>query len=645
MKTIAVLVPSFSTEYCLNILDGIADYFRGKDAKIILAQTKVPHDITSMYNYQFWTSAEYLLSDDIDAYIVLSCVYTTLMPAADFEAYVKRLAPKPVISVSVELPLENSYTIMADCNSSYNEIISHLKNKHGCKKIAFFSANKVDSLDGKLRFKAYQNALKQNGLKYDKNLVFDGTYTNFFAHDLIKEKIKSKADLNFDAMVCVNDMTAIGVLSAFNELGIKVPDDVILTGFDDAIVASLSEPTLTTINQNIYAQGQAAADVALAVVQGRNVPKTVSVDLYTKFRQSCGCVEKGDARRIYKTFEDETKYEGIEVNDGTFLFIDNLKEKANILTLLDTVGNANTLKQYFFQLKYITRECELSSVYLQLFPTPILVDETDDFILPDKMELYMYYNEEQNSEVYRPEVFYNPHEKIFSSRSIKNSSGIYMLQPIFHGQTHYGFMFCKLNQNKFADYEVYLKILIHSISNAAEYSAKIAEQQSLESDNINLALMARTDELTEVLNRRGFFESGQAVIDLMQETDGNAIVFFADLDGLKQINDKYGHDAGDLAIKVQAQTFKKVFGKNDVIGRIGGDEFGIVAIGAKRNQLDKIHLKIDMYNQIFSKENKLPFVVSTSIGYADLQKSSVLRNLLSEADKILYEEKQKKHGK
>ena len=59
--------------------------------------------------------------------------------------------------------------------------------------------------------------------------------------------------------------------------------------------------------------------------------------------------------------------------------------------------------------------------------------------------------------------------------------------------------------------------------------------------------MARTDELTEVLNRRGFFESGQAVIDLMQETDGNAIVFFADLDGLKQINDQYGHDVGIIS--------------------------------------------------------------------------------------------------
>lgn len=645
MKTIAVLVPSFSTEYSLNMLSGISDYFRGKDVKIILAQTKVPHDITSMYNYQFWTSAEYLLSDSIDAYIIFSSVYTTLMPAEDFEAYVKRLAPKPVISLSVELPIENCHTVMADSTSSYNQIISHLKNVHGCKKIAFFSANKVDSLDGKLRFKAYQDALKQNGLKYDKSLVYDGTFTNFYAHDLIKEKIKSKDDLKFDAMVCVNDMTAIGVLSAFNELGINVPEDVKLTGFDDAIVATLSEPTLTTINQNIYAQGQAAADVALAVVQGRKVPKVVTVDLYTKFRQSCSCIVHGDARKIFKTFEGDLKYEGEDANDGTFLFIDNLKEKANILTLLDTVGNANTLKQYFFQLKYIARECELSSIYLQLFQNPVLIDENDMFVLPEKMELYMYYNKEQNSEVYRPEVFFDPKEKIFSSRSLQNSSGIYMLQPVFHGQTHYGFMFCKLNQNKFADYEVYLKILIHSISNAAEYSAKIAEQQSLESDNINLALMARTDELTEVLNRRGFFESGQAVIDLMQETDGNAIVFFADLDGLKQINDEYGHEIGDIAIKTQAQSFKKVFGKNDVIGRIGGDEFGIVAIGAKRNQIDKIRLKIDMYNQIFSKENNLPFVVSTSIGFADLQKSSVLRNLLAEADKSLYEEKKKKHGK
>ena len=91
--------------------------------------------------------------------------------------------------------------------------------------------------------------------------------------------------------------------------------------------------------------------------------------------------------------------------------------------------------------------------------------------------------------------------------------------------------------------------------------------------------------------------------------------------------------------------FKKVFSKNDIIGRLGGDEFGIISVGAKRNQLDKIRLKIDMYNQIFSKQYELPFVVSTSIGFADLQKSSVLRNLLAEADKSLYEEKSKKHGK
>lgn len=644
MKTVAVLVPSLLTEYCLNILSGISDYFRDKNVKIIISQTKVPHATESMYDYQFWSCAEYLLSKDIDAYIVLSSVYTTLMPSEDFMNFMKKLEPRPVVSISVPLPLENSYTIVGDCSSSIKETVTHLKNCHNCSRIAFFSANNVDSDEGRARYQAYLEALKENGLEFDKNLVFDGTFTNFYAHDVIREKIKSKKDLNFDAMVCVNDMTALGVLAAFKEIGISVPQDVKLTGFDDAIVATMCEPTLSTINQNIYAQGQKAADVVLAILQGKTVPKTVSVELYSKFRQSCGCIELSDARKIYKNADGAILKDSEDFGDNTFRFVDSIQEKQTLLTLLDTVEAANTLKQFYFQLKYIAQQCDFGSIYLQLSQTPMLFDENDDFMLSEKMELYMYYNKEQNAEVFRPEVFFNPHEKILSSRSIKTSSGVFIMYPVFHGQTHYGFIFCKLEKNKFADYEVHLKTLVYSIARAFEYSARIAERQSLENDNINLAMQARTDELTEVLNRRGFFEKGQAVIDLMQETDGSAIVFFADLDGLKQINDKYGHEIGDTAIKVQAESFKKVFSKKDVIGRIGGDEFGIIAIGTKRNQLDKIRLKIEMYNQILSKEYELPFTVSTSIGFVDLQKSTVLRILLSEADKVLYEEKSKKHG-
>ena len=128
----------------------------------------------------------------------------------------------------------------------------------------------------------------------------------------------------------------------------------------------------------------------------------------------------------------------------------------------------------------------------------------------------------------------------------------------------------------------------------------------------------------------------------MQETGKAGVIFFADMDGLKKINDTYGHEAGDLAIKLQAKVLKSVFRSTDVVGRLSGDEFGIVAVGMHLKSVDSVRLKVDMMNQKFTKENKLPFNLSISLGAVDLQKSSIIKKLLAEADKSLYEEKRKK---
>ena len=175
-----------------------------------------------------------------------------------------------------------------------------------------------------------------------------------------------------------------------------------------------------------------------------------------------------------------------------------------------------------------------------------------------------------------------------------------------------------------------------------EYTNKIIETEKLEGEKSALTRLSRTDELTGILNRRGFIERGQTALDLMQETDMVGVVFFADMDGLKKINDTYGHEVGDLAIKTQAMALKEVFRSTDVVGRLSGDEFGIVAVGMNLIQVDRVRLKLDMMNEKLSRENNLPFTLSVSLGAVDLQKSSILKKLLSEADKSLYEEKRKK---
>jgi diguanylate cyclase (GGDEF)-like protein len=206
-------------------------------------------------------------------------------------------------------------------------------------------------------------------------------------------------------------------------------------------------------------------------------------------------------------------------------------------------------------------------------------------------------------------------------------------------------MICRIKENKFADYNVYLKIIMNAVAQAYEYTSKIQEGRNLERENSDLAMQSRMDELTGILNRRGFIEQGQAALDLLQETDTSGVIFFADMDGLKKINDTYGHEMGDKAIMLQARVLKDIFRSSDVIGRLSGDEFGIVALGMKIGYVEHTKLKIDMLCKKVSIENQLPFTLSISLGAVDLQKSSVIKQLLSEADKELYKEKKKKHAR
>ncbi|MBQ1710974.1 MAG: GGDEF domain-containing protein, partial [Treponema sp.] len=264
------------------------------------------------------------------------------------------------------------------------------------------------------------------------------------------------------------------------------------------------------------------------------------------------------------------------------------------------------------------------------------------FTLPKKMNLWMLYDGESSVELFKPDVAYNPRQSVIPSRSLQGTSGIFILHPVFSGESNYGYLLCKINRKSFSDYIVYLKIIINTLAQSYEYTNQIIETEKLEGEKSALTRLSRTDDLTGILNRRGFIERGQAALDLMQETDKAGVIFFADMDGLKKINDTYGHEVGDLAIKTQAMALKEVFRSTDVVGRLSGDEFGIVAVGMKLIHVDRVRLKLDMMNEKLSRENNLPFTLSVSLGAVDLQKSSILKKLLSEADKSLYEEKRKK---
>ena len=281
-------------------------------------------------------------------------------------------------------------------------------------------------------------------------------------------------------------------------------------------------------------------------------------------------------------------------------YMNSLDEKNNIITLLDMLKGANTVRQLYYNLKYVVALCSMGQMTINFFNIPMFLDSLDDFVIPEKMELCMYSDIEQNVEAFYPGVKFNPNEILFSETEKTDSAGIYILYPIFSGETVYGYLTCKIKKNKFADYGIYLKIIISAIASAFEYTNKLVETErlvnrysELEEDNKTLSKQSRIDVLTGIFNRRGFYELGQRTLDIVQEMEHAGIIFYADMDNLKKINDTYGHDMGDMAIKIMAEIFKNVFRINDVVARLGGDEFGIVAPGMIIEQVPLIRKKID----------------------------------------------------
>lgn len=649
MKKVVLLIPFLHTDYSMELATGVAEFFKDKPVKLIVAKTELPQGNNGLYDYQYWNLTELVKTKEIDAYIVASAVYCNNMPKGEVEAFLKSLGKKPIVSIGVKFSLSNSYTVSTDCNEVYNQVIKHLKEKHGCKNFAFMSANATESEEALARFAGYKKALKNNELEFNKKLVFEGNFTDFDAKAYLEKRIKSKSDVTFDALVSANDMMALGSVEYLQSIGVEVPKDVKVVGFDNSDVAFLSNPKLSTIEQGIKALGNKAGQVALSLLEEKKVSKINFSELDLIYRQSCGCVNCKILRNVYFDRNGVKHSDDVEQVNNLSNYMSDIDEKNNIITLMDMVKSSNTLRQFYYNFNFIVPQTDFSEMSLNLYDDPIMLEKGHRFKLPKEMEMTMFTDEKGEKKVFKTGERFSPKKNVFPSENLSDEAGIYMIYPIFSAEQNYGYLLAKTKHTKFMTYNVYLKIIGTAISQACEYTRTITQNErlltlnsTLKMNNDTLIMRNRTDELTGILNRHGFMEEGQRSLDIMQETGKPGIVFFADMDNLKKINDTYGHKMGDLAIKLQAKALQRAFRSTDIIGRLSGDEFGIVAIGVGIEYLELIREKVRQINLQISEEEKLDFTLSISLGGVDLEGSSVLSKLLTLADKELYVQKRAK---
>lgn len=153
------------------------------------------------------------------------------------------------------------------------------------------------------------------------------------------------------------------------------------------------------------------------------------------------------------------------------------------------------------------------------------------------------------------------------------------------------------------------------------------------------------DELTGLLNRRGFFSLGKQHIKIAQRANRQMLLFYIDLDGLKYINDRFGHHEGDQALRTIAIILEETFRSSDLIARLGGDEFTVLAIDAAQESAESMLFRLGDKLRVANQKNPAyPLSLSTGFARFDPHSAPNLDNMLIEADNALYRYRRDKNG-
>jgi len=277
-----------------------------------------------------------------------------------------------------------------------------------------------------------------------------------------------------------------------------------------------------------------------------------------------------------------------------FTSVQNLQELANVIR--------NAMPWYGM------KQC-----YLCVFDVPINSLEESDFALPSKSKLILGYNEGKLSGMqYIDTLEILPDEFIYGEK--RNDL---ILFPLVTGDDYFGYIAFDMNAvNEFV-YETFREQISNTLKIQMLFNERIkAEEQlnlaviELEKRNGELKNSYVIDELTGIFNRRGFYMHGGSLYKSASITGGKVIMCFGDIDGLKKINDTYGHKEGDQAILTTALLIKDSFEVDDIVARMGGDEFTVIAANkSTKNEINKISERIDSnfarYNLISKKPYKL----------------------------------------
>ncbi len=220
-----------------------------------------------------------------------------------------------------------------------------------------------------------------------------------------------------------------------------------------------------------------------------------------------------------------------------------------------------------------------------------------------------------------------------------------MVFCLAHNNATFGYLTMAISDSQYDQYSLVQESLSHIIEAAVTNDELSAHIRKLTRNNDTLSRISQIDEFTGLFNRRALYGRGKDLFDRALAAGKSSCIIFVDMDGLKTINDSWGHKEGDAAIKSLAEIFRRTFRENDLLVRYGGDEFVIIMTDISREALDGALQRVKAQLASFNEKKNHPWTLSASWGFvfnAPGERVKSFESIIEESDINLYQEKRKK---
>ncbi|MGQ9780116.1 MAG: LacI family DNA-binding transcriptional regulator [Bacillota bacterium] len=268
---IGVVIPDVSSIYYLELLKGIENTAIESNYNLIIcdAQNSALRETEYM---------KLLSSRRVDGFIIVN----TLMPEEEVAGLARR--GFPFVLIGRVFKSADVSSILVDNRTGASQAVEHLI-QHGHKRIAYIHG--MFHPDDEERFVTYRKTLAEHGMAFDPQLVERGHFTEEGGAQALQRLLQKT---EFSAVFAANDEMAIGAMEKARQLGIRVPEDLAIVGFDNIRLARHVIPGLTTVEMPKYQLGAMAAKKLLETLANEHIVyERVVLKTELVVRQSCGC--------------------------------------------------------------------------------------------------------------------------------------------------------------------------------------------------------------------------------------------------------------------------------------------------------------------------------------------------------------------